>query len=813
MNDVRFALRQLRKSPGFTTITVLMLGLAIGVNTTVFCWLEGIIFQPLPGASDAGRLAAIIASFNKSSASSSISYPDLRALRDLKAVFSGVMGSSYGPALLGMDGENEWIYGRVATANTMDVLGIRPQLGRSFLPGEDEGAGGHPVLLISDALWHSKFGGAADAIGKTVTLNQHLFTIVGVVPPKLVGLGEGLRTDFWAPLSMGNEILNYGSFESHTFHWLTPLARLNPGVSITQARAALNLLSTQLQRAYPDSNKDLEFQVFPLWKSPLGRHAGFLPMLRILMAVGLALLLIVSVNVINLLLARMTTRGKEIAIRLALGVGRFRLIRQFLTETLLLALSAGAFGVLLAFHGVDFFSVFEPKTHLPLRYNFMLDMTTLAFTAVLTLGAAVIIGLAPALQLSQARLAAALTEGGRGLVAGTHYRWFRNFLVIAEVSMALLLLISAGLCVKGFERARKLNLGFDPHNMLWAQLTLVANRYTPEQAKLFDRRLRERLASLPGVTAGLAATLPLGFLGIPVASAEVEGAIPTNHDRLVSFIITSPGYLDVMKIPIVEGRDFTDHDDASAPNVAIINEAMAKQFWPGMDALGRQFRMAAGVAASDTFTVIGIARTGKYRSLGESPTPLLYLSYEQRPLASLYMGVVMRTENDPQLMSTVLRQEIHALDVTVEPLGTQSMTEYIQPAFEAARLGTTLLGVLGIAALALASLGLYGVMSYLVSLRTGEIGVRMALGAQRRDVLQLVVGHGMRLVLIGTMIGLLGAFGVTHLLASFLYGVSATDPLTFTVVPLFLAAVACMACLLPARRAAHIDPIQALRTE
>jgi putative ABC transport system permease protein len=813
IQDIRTGLRSLHKSRGVTAMIVLMLGSAIGINTTVFCWIEGIILRPLPGATHASRLVAIIASFDKRSATSSVSYPDLRALTDLKAVFSGVMASSYGPALLDINGENEWTYGRVATANWMEVLGIKPELGRSFLPGEDEGTGGHPVLLISDGLWRNKFGGTADVIGKSIRLNQHLFTIIGVVPPRLIGLGEGLRTDFWAPLSMYNEVLNYGSFESHTFRWLLPLARLRPGVSIAQARAALNLLSSQLQQAFPDSNKTVELQLFPLWKSPLGRHAAFLPMLRILIAVAFGLLLIVIVNVVNLMLARMTNREREVAVRLALGAGRLRLIRQFVTETTLLALLGGAFGILLAIHGVELFDFFEPKTNLPLRYNFTLDAATLAFTAGLTLAAGIIVGLAQAWQVNEKALAAYLTGAGRDLVGGTQRRWVRDFLVISEVSLALLLLIGAGLCVKGFDKARRVNLGFDPHDMLWTQLTLVANKYSPEKAKLFDRQLRERLNARPGVTAALATTLPLGYLNIPVAVAESEGEVAKNQERPVSFIITSPGYLDVMKIALVEGRDFTESDDAASPNVAIIDETMATQFWPRIDPIGRRFRMAAGVAASDTFTVIGIARFGKYRSLGESPAPLVYLNYEQRPIASLYSGVVMRTRNGRHMMSEALRQEIHELDPTVEPLGMQSMEQYIEPAFEAVRVASTLLAILGVGALALAALGLYGVMAYVVSRRTAEIGVRIALGAQRHDVFQLVMGYGMRLILIGIVTGLIAAFGLTHLLASLLYGVSATDPLTFSIVPLVSVTVACLACYLPALRATQLDPIQALRAE
>jgi len=449
------------------------------------------------------------------------------------------------------------------------------------------------------------------------------------------------------------------------------------------------------------------------------------------------------------------------------------------------------------------------------QYRFNVDAQTLGFMAAVTIITAMIFGLLPTLQLSESNLQGTIDETGRGQGGGVRRHRIRNALVVAEVAMTFALLICAGLCMKGFERAKRIDLGFEPKNLLCAQLNLVPNGYSAERGKVFDRQLRERLAALPGVTdVGLSTSLPLGVGNIFTAVVDVEGYTPTaSEDLNVSFNMISPGYFSAMRIPVLEGRDFSEQDDASRQNVVIVDETMARRFWPGLDPIGRHFRMAVGIAPKDTFTVVGVAKTGKYRSLSEPPTPFLYLAYQQRPIASLFMGVVIRVRGNPEQLAPFLRDEIHSLDAFVEPLGIQSVEEYIQPAFAQANAAAKFLIVLGATSLMLASLGLYSVMSYAVSRRSHEIGVRVALGAQRWNVSKMILVQGAILTLIGSALGFSASLFLARLLSSFLYGVSATDVMTYAGVALIVSFVALTASYIPARRAMRVDPMVALRHE
>lgn len=815
--DARYGVRMLRKNPGFTLTIVLMLALGIGVNATVFCWIQTIVLNPIAGVSEPENLVSIVPYYQGNPNSSSLSYPDFRDLMGLKQIFKGVMGTHYTAAIMTVDGENQWVYGRVATANAFEVLGIKPEKGRGFLPDEDEGEGGHPVLVISHSLWQSRFGSDASIIGRSVELNRHPFTIVGVAPSELQGASSGDRTDFWAPLVMHKEVMQYGSFDSRTFRWVTPLARLQPGVSPARAEAAVSTLSSQLEHSYPDSNKDVSFHVFPVRRSPIGGQAEFMPILRILFAVGVGLLLLVAINVSNLLLAHGASREKEIAIRLAIGARRVHLLRHLLTENLILAGLGGALGVLITRWMLPLFSIFMTAKNVAYSYHyqFKINAGTWIFTAGLTISTAIIIGLLPALQLNTTNLRGKLGEIGRGSTGSARHHRIRNALVISEVATASVFLICAGLCMKGYEKAKRIDLGFDPKKLLCAQLSLVPNGFSPEQGKVFDRQLRGRLAGLPRVTdVGLSTTLPLGVGNIFTAVVDVDGYVPAaSEDLNVSFNMISPGYFSTMRIPILKGRDFSDQDDAARQNVAIVDETMARRFWAGLDPIGRRFHMAVGIAPRDMFTVVGVVKSGKYRSLSEPPTPFLYLAYQQRPIASLFTGVVIRTSGNSERLVPLLRREIHSLDASVEPLGIQSMEEYIQPAFAQANAAARFLVFLGATSLILASLGLYGVMAYTVSRRSHEIGIRMALGAQRSNVSKMILMQGAVMTLVGSVLGLLVSLPLTRLLSSFLYGVSETDVATYTEVLVILGIVALIASYVPARRAMQVDPMVALHNE
>jgi predicted permease len=810
--DLSYGIRTLRRSPGFALSALLMLAVGLAVNTTVFSWIHFVLLNPLPGVNQPSRLIALVPSYGGNITSSLLSYPDYRALRDQSGVFSGVVGSRYTSALLTLDGRSQWIYGRVVTSNAFDVLGVVPQLGRDFTEDEDQPEGGHPVVIISHALWQRQFSGAREVIGRLIQINQHAFTIIGVAPAAFHGLTGGLRDDFWAPLSMHNEVLQYGSYGSRTFRWVSALARLRPGVSLGQAQAGVSFLAGQLQAAFPDSNKDLAFLCFSLRDSPIGGQAEFRPVLRLLLAVGAGLLLIVFANIANLFLLRATDRRREFAVRAALGASRWRLLRHLVTESILLAATGGILGVAIARWSVASFALLSPPTIVPVGYDFRLDLATLSFVAALTFVGALLCGLTPALapglDLSQA-----LKEASRSLAGGRRHRLLRHGLVTCEMALAFVLVIGAGLCLRGFLKARSIELGFDPHNLVSASLSLVPNGYTPQSAKVFDRKLRDQLAAVPGVAdVALVSSLPLGEDTIFTATVDVDGYIPrSSEDRQVSFDIISSRYFSTMRIPLLEGRDFTEADDNTAQNVAIVNESMARRYWPARDPLGRRFVMAAGVAPPSPFAVVGVVKDSKVRSLTEPATPLVYLAYQQRPLASLFMGVILRASGNPAPMIPILRDQIHALDPAVEPLQLQTMDTAIQPAFSGVRAAGTFLLVLGAAALFLASLGLYAVTAYAVSCQTREMGIRMALGAQRSHVRAAVLAQGLRLALLGVLLGFLVSLAVAPLLAGFLYGVSPSDPLVYSSVALLLCLSALLGSLVPAVRATQIDPLVALR--
>jgi predicted permease len=808
LSDLRFAFRQLLKSPGFTAVAALSLALGIGATTTVFCWIQGIVLHPLPGV-DRQEQMVVLTTIHDKQMWDTVSLPDLKDHRELKEVFAGIIGSQVTPACLTVGDDSAWIYGQVATANFFDVLGVRPLHGRTFRPEEDQKPGGNAVLVLSEAFWRRQFNSDPAVVGREVELNRHPFTIIGVVPAAFHGTMSGLICDFWAPVSMTGEVANFGSLDNRWDRWLHTQARLQPGVDLEHAQAVVDAFAARLEKAYPDSNRLIRLRVLPFAKAPYGAQPVFGVVLSILMAVSAGVLLIVAANVANLLLARATARQKEIAIRLAMGAGRGRLVRQLLAESLVLAALGGILGVLIAYWAVDLLKVWMPHTYLPVGITVGVDAQTLGFTVLLTLATGVVFGLVPAVQASKPDLNSALKEGGRGSGAAAAHHRLRSLLVIAEVALSLVLLVGAGLCIKSVQRARQADLGFDPGHVLVAGLRVGMNGYTEETARIFYHRLEERLAALPGVeSAALSSWFPLGFEGGGMHTVEVAGyERKPEEDTTFPYSNISPRYFAVMKIPLVAGRDFTDQDDEKAPAAAIINETMAKRFWPGRDPIGRKFKENG----RDT-TVVGVAKAGKYRSLNEPPRCFYYRPYRQ-VVWDLSLGICLRTSGDPAMLAGTLQQEIHQLDPRVEIWAKLPMTDFIKAAYLAPVLASRLLSWLGLVALTLAAMGVYGVMAYVVSQRTQEFGIRMALGADTGDVLRLIFREGMALAAIGMVIGLTLALGVTHLLASFLYGVSPFDLATFLGVPVLLGSVTLLACWLPARRATKVGPMVALRAE
>jgi predicted permease len=808
LNDLRFAFRQLIKAPGFTAVAVLSLALGIGATTTVFCWIQSILFNPLPGA-DHQEQMVVLTTVRDKEMWDTVSLPDLKDYRELKEVFAGVIGSQITPACLTVGDNSTWIYGQITTADYFDVLGVQPILGRTFLPGEEQAQGGSPVLVLSESFWRRWFNGDPGIVGRSVELNQHPFTVVGVVPAAFHGTMSGLLCDFWAPVSMHREVANFGSLTHRGDHWLHTQARLQPGVTLAHAQAVADTLAARLEKTYPDTNRQIRLRVLPFIRAPYGAQPVFGRVLAILLAVSAGVLLIVAANVANLLLARATGRQKEIAIRLAMGASRARLIRQLLTESLLLAAAGGFLGVLCAFWAVDLLMAWMPHTYLPIGLPVAVDVRTLGFTLLVTLATGLIFGLAPALQTSRPELNATLKEGGRGSGLGAAHHRLRSVLVIGEVALALVLLIGAGLCIKSFHRAQQSNLGLDPNHVLLAGLRIGMNGYSEATGKIFYHRLEERLATLPGVQAvALCSWFPLGFEGGSMHPVTVDGhQRQPGEETSFQFSIVSPHYFTAMRIPLLAGRDFTDQDDERAPGVAIINETMAKRFWPGQDPLGRKFK--------DDWrymTVIGVAKAGKYRFVNEPPKCFYYVPYRQG-VWDLNLGLCLRTTGDPAALAGVVQQEIHRLDPRVEVWANLPMTDYVQAAFLAPAIASRLLAWLGAVALGLAAMGVYGVMAYVVGQRTQEFGVRMALGAAAGDLLRLVIREGLVMTGIGVAAGLALALAATRPLASFLYGVSPFDPAVFLGVPLLLTGVSVLACWLPARRATKVNPIEALRAE
>ncbi len=807
-SDLRYALCQLAKSPGFTSVVVLSLALGIGANTTVLCWLRSLVLHPLPGVADQEQIVVLVS--NQGSGCASL--PDLRDFGQHHEVFDSTEASMPTPACLTVEQQPQWIEAQIVSANFFELLGVKPILGRTFLPDEDQKPGGNPVLVISENLWRRRFGADPSILGRVVDLNRHSFTIVGVVPASFHGSMTPSIFDVWAPLSMIWEVRNQGTYfltarDARGWH---NLARLQPGVSIAQAQAVVATLDAQLAKAYPRTNTGAHYRVVPLSRCPWGAQTVMGPALGLLLAVCLGVQLIVAANVANLLLARAASRQKEIAIRLSAGASRARLIRQFLTESLLLAVLGGGVGVLFASWAVDSVPLFLPAALAgSIQLSFPLDGATLGFTLLLTLGTGLAFGLFPALQASRPDLYAVLKEGGRSSQGGASHHRLRNTLVIAEVAMALVLLIGAGLCVRGLQQARQIDIGFHPDHVLIAGLQIGMNGYNQETGKVFYRQARQRLASVPGVDeAALASWFPLGLKGCKGWDAVVEGyQRPDGEDTTYEFAIVSPRYFTAMRIALVAGRDFTDADDATTTPVAIVNEHFAHRFWPGQDPIGRRFR-TGGVWR----TIVGVAKAGKYNHLDEGPWCFFYLPYQQG-VPDLDLSLCIRTQGDPSAFANTLRQTMREIDPGVELLQTLPLAAYSSMVLFPQRMASSLLILLGLVALILAAMGVYAVMAYAVSQRMQEFGVRIALGATPRDVLRFVVGRGLALAAGGVAVGLVLALIVTRLLAGFLYGVSPFDPLTFVGVPVLLVLVALLACWLPARRATKADPMVALRSE
>jgi predicted permease len=809
--DLRYAARMLGKNPGFAAVVVLSLAVGIGANTTAFGWIEAVLRNPLQGVEHGDRMVSI-ETVTPSGETIDSSYDDFRDFRDQAGSLDGAVAFKDRPLSLGDEKSSERVWALMVSGNYFQFLDLRPAAGRFFSAEEqDEKPNAHPVAVLSAGLWKSRFNGDPKISGQTIKLNRQDFTIVGVAPAEFQGTIVGLSFDIYVPLRMYTQLTGGGNWlDDRGSRPLPILARLKPGVRVEQARAEMQTIAAQNASAFADTNQGLSATVLPLAQGRYGVQSRLATLLHILMAAGGVILLIVCANVANLLLARATSRQRELSVRLALGASRGRLVRQLLTESLLLAVLGGAAGVLLAMWMGDSLGLLLPVTGLPVARLARLDRTVLLFTVLLSVGAGLVFGLLPALHAVKRGVHESLKEGGRSATPSGRSRRIRGLLVISEVGLALVALVGAGLFIQSFERAKESDTGFDPHNVLLVGLQLSTSGYDRQQGIDFLRRAQERIAALPGVkAASYAEDVPLGFSMGSWETLEVEGYVPRSSDNMKIYRnLIPPGYFDVMKIPLVAGRDFTERDDDKSQWVAIVNEAFVRRFLAGREPIGRKFN-----TWGRDLTIVGMVKDSRYHTRSGAPEAYFYVPFLQFSNASTGVALHIRTAGQPEVMLPAVRQQLAAIDPSVTAFGTTSLDDYIGASTYIQKSAAMLLTVMGSLAMGLASLGLYSVVAYSIAQRTQEIGIRMALGAQRGDILKLVVGQGMALAVTGVAAGIVAALGLTRFLSSLLFGVSATDPATFAGVAVLLAAVAMVASYVPAQRAAQVDPMVALRYE
>jgi predicted permease len=806
--DLRFGLRMLLKNKTVTAVAVLSLSLGIGANTAIFSLVDRLLLRPLP-VEEPERLVT----FNKANLHDKFTYPDFADYRDQNEVFDGLVCFVETALNLSERGQTERIHGLQVSGNYFSTLRLTPALGRGFLLAEERAPDANPVAVLSYGLWRRRFGADPSVVGKEITLNGQGYTVVGVAPAEFTGTIRGAAPDIYVPIKPENNRHKY---------WLLLMGRLKPGVSGEQAQAAMNVLGPQIARHYPRPDGSPRVESPFLLEDGSQGHTYLLVKLsfplKMLMGIVALVLLIACANVANLLLARARTRRKEIAIRMAIGAGRGRLVRQMLTESLLLAGLGGGLGLWLAGPIGKLLASFTPPVgrgfSTPLSLEGGVDARVLVFTFCLSLLAGIIFGLAPALGASRTSLVTALKDGA-GDGAGLRRFNPRKLLVIAQVALSFLVLIGAGLCVRSLQRLQAIDAGFDPARTLVMSLDLGLSGYDEARGQIFYQQLVERVTSLPGVeSASLAQLTPLSD-DLLTRSTAIEGYQPQPGEKMSFFYnVVSPRYFETLRTSLVSGRDFKPQDSAGAPQVVIINETLARRYFPNGDALGKRLIFGAYRGAPiplQRLEIVGVIKDSKYMDLTEQPRRMMFL-----PLAQSYrpeMRLHVRTAQDPTAMIAAVRRESQKLDANLPAYNVKTMEEQKDRSLYTARMAATLLSVFGGLALLLASVGLYGVMAYVVGQRRREIGVRLALGARQRDVFGLVIKEGMALVAAGVALGLAGAVAGTRLLTTFLYGIEPTDAATFIGVALLLAAVALLANYLPARRAAQTDPMRALRVE
>jgi putative ABC transport system permease protein len=798
LRDIRYGIRSLLKRPGFTAIALIALALGIGANTAIFSLVNAVLLRPLPFA-EPDRLVWVFGNIRNGGNRASVSPLDFLDYRKQNTTFEEFAASFSVPLHLNLtgNGEPERLTAGGVTGNYFQALGAKPLFGRTFLL-ENEKPGNDQVAVLSYALWQKRFAGDPAILSKTVTLDGKTCAVLGVMPHDF---SFPQSAELWVPMNFD---ISPG-MKQRKAHFLRPIGKLKAGVTIAQAQADTDAVARRLEEQFPETNTGWGLRLVSLREQLVGNTR---PTLLILFGAVGFVLLIACANVANLLLVRAAGRQKEIALRTALGAGRFRIVRQMITESVLLALVGGTLGTLLAMWGIDLLVTMSAGS-IPPTAHVRIDATVLGFTFLISLLTGVLFGLAPALRTMRLNLSESLKEGGRTAGDGAQRNRTRSVLVVLESAVAVVLLIGAGLLIRSLIRLQNISPGFDAQNVLTMRVDLPREKYgTPEKAANFFSQLESRLGGLPGVeNVGLVSELPLS--GQPNDMPyTVEGRPPVSIDQSFDddFRRVNLQYFGALRIPLLRGRNFTEQEVRQSAKVVIISDLLARQTFPNEEPLGKRLIMAMG---NQPYEIIGIVGDIRHRALESEPAAAMYLPTYETP----WMNIVIRTKGDPAGLSAAVRREVQGIDPDQPVADVKTMEQWLETAVAAPRYRTALLGLFALVALVLASTGIYGVMSYSVTQRTHEIGVRMALGARRLDVLKLVVRQGMTLVVVGVGLGLVGAIALTRVMSTLLFGVTAKDPVTFAAVAALLTLVAFVACYLPARRATKVDPLVALRYE